>query len=678
VARGRPRSAPPARCPRHPTGLVRSHGFRESNGVRHRRYRCAPAGGDAHIFDVPLDEAGELRLRSWSSPPACARHPSSKVHRNGTYGVRTPQPRQRYRCVPDEEGEKAHAFTPPLARAHVHRYEGGCVECEELRGIHHGETAVARQHSWPTRIVARALTQLADAGSYADVSRQALAQAERAATRHEALVRGGLTPEQADAVVEAEEAASDRGEPAPSPAEALAADTIWRDADDDGDTASHTAVLADRQRYRRHRRTKAEIAADKAAETARAEALATGASAAAAEVAAKAARTASLAQAAADRAASGTRAKNAASAESHNVWHIAADWTEAFAPVVYEPVEQRLRAHALAERARLDALRAAGRPLARPQVLVLDDVPVYGRDRGGSGRSRRDDGFVLLAAAEVVWTDRADDDPFALPPANDRDLKLRLVRAMPKSNTAAWRLLFDELGYHPDFVVADAGSGIGRAIEEHFDPQRTVFVPSLWHVGTAVRTGLAATKGALVPVPGGGREPLPVLREHLARLARDGAIVDASTWSAWWDELERICVAERLPLDKVRTRRRNYEQPFVTALAALADQPRVPVSTGGLETLLARRVQPMLALRRTGFGNIERTNRLFDLLIAREHGAFVELGDVIALLRADANPAGGWTVPLRDIADPRPAKGHYSSLRDNLLVTELAEKRGLS
>jgi hypothetical protein len=360
------------------------------------------------------------------------------------------------------------------------------------------------------------------------------------------------------------------------------------------------------------------------------------------------------------------------------VWHIAADWTEAFAPVVFEPVEQRLRASALAERARLDALRAAGKPLVRPQVLLLDDVPVYGRDRDGSGRSRRDDGFVLLAAAEVVWKDTRE-DPFALPAGTDeRDLKLRLVRAMPKSNTPAWRLLFDELGYAPDFVVADAGTGIGRAIEEHFDPARTVFVPSLWHVSNAVRTGLAATKGALVPLPGGGREPLPELREHLARLARDRAIADAGSWTAWWDELERICRAHRLPLDKVRTRRRNYEQPFATALAALADQPRVPVSTGGLETLLAKRAQPMLALRRTGFGNIERTNRLFDLLIAREHGAFVELGDVIALLRADATPAGGWTVPLRDIADPRPAKGRYSSLRDNLLVTELAEKRGLA
>lgn len=124
---------------------------------------------------------------------------------------------------------------------------------------------------------ARALSQLADADSYADVSRQALAQAERAAARHEALVRSGLAPEQADVVVEAEEAAADRGEAAPSPAEALAADAVWREAGDDGDTATLSAVLADRPRYPRHGRTQAEMAADKAAEEARVETLAGGA-----------------------------------------------------------------------------------------------------------------------------------------------------------------------------------------------------------------------------------------------------------------------------------------------------------------------------------------------------------------------------------------------------------------
>lgn len=64
--------------------------------------------------------------------------------------------------------------------------------------------------------------------------------------------------------------------------------------------------------------------------------------------------------------------------------------------------------------------------------------------------------------------------------------------------------------------------------------------------------------------------------------------------------------------------------------------------------------------------------------MAREHGAFDDLTDVVNLLRTDANDAGGWTVPLRDIADPKPMDGRYSSLRDSLLITELAESRGLA
>ena len=101
-----------------------------------------------------------------------------------------------------------------------------------------------------------------------------------------------------------------------------------------------TAVLADRQRYRRqryrrHRRTPAEIAADEAAGEAREQALAAGADETGAEVVAQATRTASSGKAAVARAASGKKAKNAASAESHDVWHIAADWTEAFSPVVF-------------------------------------------------------------------------------------------------------------------------------------------------------------------------------------------------------------------------------------------------------------------------------------------------------------------------------------------------------
>ncbi|MDO8120340.1 hypothetical protein Q6346_03315 [Isoptericola sp. b490] len=367
------------------------------------------------------------------------------------------------------------------------------------------------------------------------------------------------------------------------------------------------------------------------------------------------------------------RRPSAASRAAASAWHIAADWVAAFGPVVFAPVEAGLRERALAERTRLDELRAAGQPVERPQVLVLDDVPVYGRDQR-TGKARRDDGFYLLAAAEVIWGPPPQ-TPFEFPAAS---LRLRAVRAMPKSNAACWRQVFAELGYEPDFVVADAGTGIARAIGEHFDPSRTVFVPSLWHTARAIENALAQTRGALVSLPGGGKEPLPELRDHLKALRRDRAIASVEAWRAWWDDLERICRDLHLPLDRIRVRRRNYERPYVTAIAALTGLPEVPVSSGGLETLLAKRVQPLLARRRTSFANIERTNALFDLVVADEHGAFDDPGAVQRLLADDALAHDGWAVPLRDCADPKPENGRYSSLRDTLLATERAEKAGLA
>lgn len=650
---GRPKSAPPMRCHVHPGSRVSSVGTYEAGGATRRKYRCVPTGDAVHSFSIVEGQGA----RVWSPPPPCQEHAGSKVIRNGTYGVRTPRPRQRYRCFP-ADGSKPHSFTPALPREHVHPAEGGCPECEELRGVHHGETAVARRHSWPTRLVARALAQLSQGGSYADTSRQALRSAERIANRHEELVRSGLTVREADAVVEAEEAARDRGEAPP------AVDQVKDAFGGDWAAATGTGVAEDVARYRRRRRTKQQTEAD--------EAPAGEAGATLVEVVEADAHPETDAEEGAEVEEEEEQPrKNPRSAESHNVWHIAADWCEAFSPVIYEPIDARLRKRALAERARRDVQLAAGQHRTHPQVLLLDDIPVYGRV--GGGKARRDEGFFLLVAAEVEWGPEPE-SPFDFP---DRRLRLRLVRAMPKSNAPAWRLLLDELGYHPDFVVADAGTGIYRAIETHYDPTRTVFIPSLWHVADAVRTGLADTRGALVKVPGGGREPLRELREHLALLSRQ-AIASEESWVAWWDRLEEICRDKALPLDRIRRRRRNYEAKFLAAIDGLKGYEQVPVSTGGLETLMSRQVQPMLALRRTGFGNIERTNRLFDLVVAREHGAFDDLTDVVNLLRADANSAGGWTVPLRDIADPRPVDGRYSSLRDSLLITELAESRGLA
>jgi hypothetical protein len=105
--------------------------------------------------------------------------------------------------------------------------------------------------------------------------------------------------------------------------------------------------------------------------------------------------------------------------------------------------------------------------------------------------------------------------------------------------------------------------------------------------------------------------------------------------------------------------------------------PHLPVSAGGLETLIRENIDPALALR-TQFGNIERTNSLFDLVVARTHGAFDDLSAVAHQLRADVEAHDGWTVALRAFDDPQPDVGRYSSLRDVTLLATLARERGLT
>lgn len=524
--------------------------------------------------------------------------------RNGTYGKGLAVPRQSYKCFPDDGG-KPHKFTPPLPRDHVHENGEHCDHCDELRGIHRGETAIARRHTWSTRIVARGLEQLANGASYASVSQWAIRVSGTKRTRRRP---GDDEPfaddENLDGATDTGDALDD-GEP-----EGLDADNLVdsEEADDQDGTPKRR------------------------------------------------------------------RAASAASKASRNAWHIAADWVEAFSRVIYEPVEEQLRADAMTERQRLDELVETGVVLDRPQVILVDDVPVYGRDLDRKTRTRRDAGYFVLVVAELHWPDptRKRGRPA------DPTIRLRLVRAMAKSNTASWRIVFDELGYHPDFVVADAGTGIAGAIEQHFDPARTKFIPSLWHLTQKVELSLADTPGAATVGPG-GKELIPPLRDHVRLLSRHSGVLDnAENWTRWWEDLLSVLTTHRLATDEVRRKRKHYEPAMAAVIDDIAAHPQVPVSTGGLETLIAKQVKPLLALRRTSFGNIERTNRLFDLVVAKDHGAFDNLGEVAKLLRLDAEQHDGWTVPLRAVADPRPIGGTYSSLRDTTLLNTIAKQRGVA
>lgn len=482
----------------------------------------------------------------WAPYPPCPRHPGGKIIRNGRYGKQVGTPRQRYRCTPDD-GSPPHNFTPPLPRDHVHEGAQHCAECAELRGVHRGETAVARRHSWSTRIVARGLAKLAAGDSYTQVSQWALR------------VGGG---------------------------------------------GKRTRI---------------------------------------------------------------NHPKHVPTSAPKNAWHIAADWVEVFGPVIWAPIKERLLAHGQAERTRINADLAAGRPGRDPIVWLLDDVPVYARDK--SGRSRVHGGYNVLVVAEMRWSPGSD--------ASASKPVLRLARAMPSNNTHAWRLVFDELGYAPDFVFADAAPGPVNALAAAFSGS-VPFIPCLWHIRKATWENLEDTPRAFTRV--GNRKKLrPELDDHLGRLGRNtGLLTSPDTVGAWWDELAQLLVAANLPLDKVMNARTRHEPGMVASLPHIHAYRQLPLTVGGLESLINQHVQPVLAMRRAGFGNIERTNRLFDLVVARQHGAFDDLSNVAALLRSDSEGDEGFGVPLRQVADPRPKRGYYSSLRDTSLLAEVAASRGLT
>lgn len=364
---------------------------------------------------------------------------------------------------------------------------------------------------------------------------------------------------------------------------------------------------------------------------------------------------------------------------ARNAWHIAADWCETYSPVLWEPLHARLlsEATAAAEERQTDASSQAGR---RPMVVVIDDVPVNARfvDEDGANVSRRD--YFVLVLAEVLWSAAAGG-------RTERSLRLRLVRAYPSNDHHAWKLLFDELGYEPDFIIADAGTGLLKAVGDYYGPS-TALIPSLFHIREAVEEGLLKTPGAWVRAhPRAAKELRPELADHLAGLSKKNFVAGGPVaWTAWWDSLEDLLRTAGVPVEPTRKRRRNYEKAVAAVLPTLAAHRYLPLSTGGLEVTIRRRLEPLLANRAHAFANLERTNRLLDLVVCAEHGVFDNMAKVVELLRADSAANEGWSTPLRQVADaqPPPSPGQskrqqrYSSLRDQQLLRDLARAKKLA
>ena len=197
-------------------------------------------------------------------------------------------------------------------------------------------------------------------------------------------------------------------------------------------------------------------------------------------------------------------------------------------------------------------------------------------------------------------------------------------------------------------------------------------MPSLWHLARALENN-ALEKALTGP---NGRE----LRIHLNELKRDGgAIRSIGDWIGWWDHLRALARASgRVKMDSLRQTRANYEARMAAAIPTLLADRRLLVSTGGLESVIRDAIEPVLERRRHQFANIERTNHLMELVVARSVGMFADLNAVANLITADTLEHDGWTVPLRTIADPLPAYGAYRSLRDEMLLLAVAEQRGIA
>jgi hypothetical protein len=368
------------------------------------------------------------------------------------------------------------------------------------------------------------------------------------------------------------------------------------------------------------------------------------------------------------------KAKSAGSVQSANAWHTAADWVEAFSPVLWDNLEPRMRAADLVDRGRSDTEAADGEPLSQPMVLLLDEIPV---------EIRRRKSYYVLAAAQIEWVSLRPGDPES--PKTARQVRFRLLRAYPTNDRYAWKLLLAELGYRPDFVVADRGTGLVRAVTETWGAQVPV-LPSVFHMREAIERALLKTPGARRDAGtkkvrvGVARLLLKPLEEHLRELRRTSfTTMTAAEWTAWWDRLEQLLTSRGLPRERVQRLRPDYEPLVAALLPTYAAYPQLPLSTGGLEVALRQRVEPLLKGRKHAFANLERTNRLFDLVVVRDWTMFDDTVAVAELLRADGESVHGWATQLRYVQDVRATpKSRYSSLRDQQLLRERAREAGLS
>ena len=305
---------------------------------------------------------------------------------------------------------------------------------------------------------------------------------------------------------------------------------------------------------------------------------------------------------------------------SANYWQIGADWVEMFAPVLWDAWQADL---------------AKEPPTTLPRVLVVDDIPFYAKTDGSRSRSAMV--FSVLVATEYYQT---------APGIPTYRQRVRLIRAYPNHSADAYELFVIESGVAPDVIVSDSSTAILRMVKRlRKTNPNLVWVPSAYHVAKQMTRALNAMHW--------GR---PVQRfvplDLLDRLTNYSFLGSPKAWEQWWRDLESRAWSQAVPPGRLPTNWHNkYFQLIADGLDYLAANPNVPRGTGAVEATIRGNVKPFFEPRAAAFTNIERINRLADLLTLRLNGRLDRRGDIVTLLRRDAEDAGGYVPPARSITE---------------------------
>lgn len=367
-----------------------------------------------------------------------------------------------------------------------------------------------------------------------------------------------------------------------------------------------------------------------------------------------------------------------AGGEGKKAWHLAADLVEQYAPLVWVVVEPTMRERAAAHREANDEILAnhPDAALHMPLTWVLDEVPIYVKRRNPTTGRRELTIWTVHVVVEIEWLHSG--DPKVLPTRRNR---LRLVRAYPRGNADTWRLVFGELGIRPDVIVADCGESIAGGIKATYGDGNVAFIPSMYHLRKNLDMVLRKQPKTTVKVEGRNRlldvfaKPLDLLNKDDVRNMAEEDIRE------WWDLYLRLLADRDIPTGSIVQQRRAYEERMVQAVPLLRSHPHLPASNAAVENRIRVALDPFLANRKQMYRNLARTNFLFDLAVARDQGAFVDLDRLMRLIRDDNVGAGGWARQARTLDDPQPDpkapgyRGPYASLLNPVVVPALLEHR---